>query len=165
MASMYELSSDYAALVAALEESQPDDDVTSIYDELEALDHDITAKAEAYARIIRNAEAEAESYAEEIKRLQHHKKARENMIENLKDRLNLAMITAGKKEIPTGIGKWAIRKNPPSVQIISPGDIPPEFWLPQEPKLDKKTIIDLWKQGGTSVPGTAVVRNDSLRFA
>jgi hypothetical protein len=44
------------------------------------------------------------------------------------------------------------KASPPAVVITNEPDIPESFWLPQPPKLDRRSILDALKSG-QSVPG------------
>ena len=41
---------------------------------------------------------------------------------------------------------------PPSIVITNEPDIPPPFWLPQPPKLDRRSILEALKTG-SAIPG------------
>lgn len=164
MKTLYDLSAEYAYALNAIADAEDGEDITALYDKLDALDTDIDRKADAYAKIIKNSETEAEGYAQEIKRLQRHKKTCENIAENLRNRLNYAMVITGKDKIHTSIGQWALQFNPPSVTVLNAAEIPAEYWKQPEPVLDKTKIINEWRKTGCSVPGALVSKLKGLRF-
>lgn len=65
--------------------------------------------------------------------------------ETIRTALAIAMEVAEKKRLETDIGTITLKKVAPSVRIIEEADIPPEFWKPQAPKLDKKSVLDALK--------------------
>lgn len=52
----------------------------------------------------------------------------------------------------------SLRQSAPSVEVISEEKIPPVYWKPQPPKLDKQGILAALK-AGTEIDGTALVLN------
>ena len=57
----------------------------------------------------------------------------------------------------------SLRISPPGVVITSEADIPEWFWIPQDPKLDKRAILDAIK-AGTAVSG-AQLSNSKISLA
>lgn len=166
MATLYELSGEYAELIEALDSCDPDDEeiVNHIWTKIEALNDSIADKAEAYAKIMRNKKFEADGYAAEIKRLTEKKRSAESAIERLKVGLMTAMHSANSTEILTGIGKWRIQQNPWSVNILDEEKVPDEFKVPQPPKIDKKGILDRFKATGEEFDGCEFERKESVQF-
>jgi len=56
-----------------------------------------------------------------------------------------AMILTGKEKFKTELFSFGIQNNPASVVIDDPTSIPAEFLIPQEPKVDKKSIKEFLK--------------------
>lgn len=164
MARLYDLTGDYAALYAQIEDCETDEEREALLAQIDALDAAIGEKAEAYARMMLNAQAEAEAMDGEIKRLQRMKKARENTAERMKERMHFAMEIAGATEIRTGIGKWKVCKNPWSVVVLDEAEVPAEFLIPQPAKVDKAAILARFKEEGEIPDGCDVVRNEGVRF-
>lgn len=161
---LYELTGAYAETMMQLEDATTQEQYDAALEALTAIESDIVTKAEAYARIIRNKTVESEGYASEIKRLQAAKKAADSAIERLKDNIHFALETAGYAELTTGIGKWRIAKNPPSVEITDETLIPDEYLIPQPAKVDRHKILDDYKNLGLAIPGAEVVQKESVRF-
>ncbi len=164
MPRLYELTGAYAEVMMQLEDATTQEQYDAALAALTSIESDIVTKAENYARIIRNKTVESDGYAAEIKRLQACKKAADNAIESLKNNIHFALETAGASELTTGIGKWKIAKNPPSVEITDEAAIPEEYLIPQPSKVDKHKILDDFKAYGMAVPGVEIVQKESVRF-
>ena len=164
MARLYELTDEYIALCAQLDDCQCAEEAQEILDAITNVEADIVCKAENYARIILNKGAEASGYDAEIKRLQGKKKAAEAAQERLKEYIAYAMEIAGAEKLTTPIGVWKKRVNPPSVQVLEESDIPAEYMIPQPPKIDKKAILQAYKNTGEIIPGVDIVQKESVSF-
>lgn len=164
MASLYELSGQYVAVLTALDLCEDDTEEQQLLSQLDELSGDIADKGEAYARILRNEQAEADAFAAEIKRLTARKAAKERTIAHLKENLLGAMRLTGTTQLATGIGKWRIQKNPASVAVLDEAAIPTEYLIPQPAKVDKRAILAAYKETGEIPEGTDIVQTDGLRF-
>ena len=68
------------------------------------------------------------------------------------------MIFLDKRKFKTALFSFIIQKNPATVNIV--GTVPKKFLIPQEPKVDKKAIIEYVKaHGNTKYAGTDSVRS------
>lgn len=142
MASLYELKGQYLELLSMMEEGA---DEETIKDTLEGIEGEIEVKADNYARIIRQLESDANGLKTEIERMTDRKRALENHVSYLKNNLQDAMILTGKEKFKTELFSFGIQSNPASVVIDDPTSIPAEFLIPQEPKVDKKSIKEYLK--------------------
>ena len=142
MASLYELKGQYLELLSMMEEGA-DEEV--IKDTLESLEGEIEVKADNYARIIRQLESDTNGLKTEIERMTDRKRVLENHISYLKNNLQDAMILTGKEKFKTDLFSFGIQANPASVIIDDPTSIPSQFLIPQEPKVDKKSIKEFLK--------------------
>lgn len=161
---LYHLTMEYADLADALEAETDEEYAEELETRLAALGEEIGDKGEGYARLIKNLEAEADGLKAEIDRLSALKKRRENAVERLKGNLLSCMKMVGADKINTSIGKWSVRKNPPSVVILDESRIPDEYLIPQPAKVDKRRILDAYKQGGEIVNGCEIERKESIQF-
>lgn len=144
---LYEITSDYMNLMELA--AQDDVDETAIQDTFEALDGTFEDKADGYAKVLAELDSETKAIAEEIKRLQARKGALEMSSMRLKDSLMQAMQKTGKTKFKTPLFSFGIQKNPTSVQITDESKIPKEYLIPQEPKIDRKSILEQMKEGKT----------------
>lgn len=164
MASLYELTGDYMALMDALDNAETEEEADELLAQIESLQDTISDKAEAYARIIRNKTAEAEALKAEADRLTARRKAAERVVDELKARLKDSMTAVGATKLTTSIGAWSIQTNPPSVAITDEAQIPAEWRIPQPDKIDRSGILKWFKDSGEIIPGTEIERGTSIRF-
>lgn len=170
MPKLYELTDAYAGLVAQLEDCETEDEMIAIIADIDNVTQDITAKAEAYARIRLNLKATAEEmsarakiFKAEADRLSAKAKSAENNIKRLNDHLLYAMEIAGLKQIPTDIGKFYTQKTT-RVEVLDAWQVPEQFTTPQPPQVDKIAIQRAFKETGEILPGIEVIITDGLRF-
>jgi len=146
MSTLYELTNDWIQLLHMLEDGA-DEEV--INDTLEGLDYEIEAKADGYAKVIRALEADAAAYKTEIDRMTDRKRTIENNIDRMKKNLQATMELTGKTKFKTDLFSFNVQNNAPSVVIDAENvnDIPIEYLVIQEPKVDKKKIAADIKAG------------------
>ena len=68
-----------------------------------------------------------------------------------------------KEKFKTDLFSFGIQKNPASLKIIEGKDIPSEFLIPQEPKIDTAEIKDRLKNGEV-LEFAELVQGESLRI-
>lgn len=155
---LYKLSEAYQQIQNMIE-----DGAEGLGDTLESLNDAIEDKAIGYAKVIKNLEAKAKAIKEEETRLADRRKSLENNIKRLKTSLEQAMIDLNKKRIETDLFNFNIQKNPPSVEVLNEKEIPENYFVPVDPKLDKKAILaDL--KNGVEVPGAEFKQTEGLRI-
>ncbi len=159
MASLYELTGQMYYLMQLLED--PDSEEQVILDTIEGIDFEIEEKADGYAKIIRMLTGEAETIAAEVDRLTARKKALLNNVDRLKSALEQSMIFLDKRKFKTALFSFNIQKNPATVNIV--GEVPEEFLIQQEPKVDKRAIIDYVKEHGNT-EYAELTQSESLRI-
>ena len=167
MASLYELSGDYAKFSELMEMEELEPEMQEALEEaLNNLGEDIEIKLENYAKIIKNFESDIEGLKTEEARLTSKRKAKENAIKNMKDRMTLAMQQTGKLDIKTPLFSFKVQKNPASVvlDVHSVQDVPEKYQIPQAPKIDKKLLkADI--EAGEDLNGIAhIERSESIRI-
>ena len=164
MARLYELTERYTDALERLDECTTKEEADAVMAELEQLSDDIADKGEAYARIIRNKQSDVDAYAAEIKRLQARKLAAETAIEHMKESIQSAMTLAGANELTTSIGRWKIQKNPVSVRVSDLMQIPSDFLIIREPEVNRRAILEHYKDTGEILPGVDMVQTEGVRF-
>lgn len=114
--------------------------------------------------------SELEAFSEATKGRLDALKARrdrfERQAENIRTALLVALGTIGMKKIELAQATLACRQVPPKASITAEADIPPQFWKPQPPKLDLKSITEALK-AQTAVPGATLTNGGetiSIRF-
>lgn len=145
MATMYELTSDYIAVLDMA--NNPDIPPEVIADTLEGISGEIELKAENSAIIIKELEAEMLKLKTEEIRLSGKRKAIENNIEVIKQRLYNAMKLTGKEKFKTALFNFTIGKNPVKLVIDDESLIPKKYYVKQEPKLDAAKLKEDLKAG------------------
>lgn len=161
MATLYELTDDYLALLEMAED--PDIDEQALKDTMEGIEGALEIKAEGYAKIIRMLEGDAAACDAESKRLRNKKQAIERNIDRMKKALQFAMESTGKTKFKTPLFSFGIQKNPASVIIDHAGQVPASYWIPQPPELDKKAIKAYIKENG-DVDWAHLEQTESLRI-
>lgn len=147
MSSLYELKDDYLYLQNLME--NPEVDEQTIRDTMEGIEGELEIKAEAYAKVILNIESDISVIKSEEKRLADRRKTLENNIKRMKEALQYVMEMTGKTKFKTELFSFNVQNNPASVvmdeQYIE--NIPEEYLIPQEPKIDRNKIKDAIKAG------------------
>ena len=164
MANLYDLTTEYAALLAEYDMAEDDARRAEVLTMIDQVQEDIGDKAEAYARIMRNLQADAEAYDAEAKRLAAKAKAAKNAIDGLKARLMDVMQMFGATEIRTSIGKWRIQNNPWSCKIMDADRVPAEYHIPQPDKIDSLGLLKRFRETGEMLDGVEYTQTAGLRF-
>lgn len=155
---LYDLTHNYRQVLDMIEEGNE-----QFLDTLESIDEAIEDKVENYGKVIKSVEAGIDGLKAEEKRLADRRKFMENSVKRMKQNVEEAMIHTGKKKIKGPLFTFAIQKNPPSVEVLDEKHIPQGFWIPQDPKLNKKEIMEELKLGH-EVPGVELKQTESLRI-
>ena len=158
---LYELTDDYRNLLEMAQ--NPDIDGQAIKDTLEAIQGDIEEKADGYAKVIKELSADTDKITAEIKRLTDRKNTIQNNIAYMKQSLTSAMTVTGNTKFRTDLFSFNIQKNPPALVVDDEKAIPQEYLIPQEPKVDKKSIIDFLKNGN-KVPYAHIEQSEGVRI-
>lgn len=150
-------------------------DIAEIYENLENIDDDVAVatamdavdaaleeKLESTAKVIRNLEAEAEALEAEEKRLKARKTAVRNRIADIKGYVQENLEAMGKDKVTSGIFKWSIQANAPSVNILDEDLIPDAYWKIERKPM--KTEIKKAIEAGELTEGVELVRTKSLRL-
>jgi hypothetical protein len=110
MKSMYEISREAMDIVSALEENEGElnPDIESA---LRINQNELQDKAINYSYAIKTVSNDVDAISEEIKRLQALKKAKENVVQRLKDTVVNAMQIYGIEKVETPTLKLSIRRS------------------------------------------------------
>ena len=150
-------------------------DIAEIYENLENIDDEVAVatamdgveaaleeKLESTAKVIRNLEAEADALEAEEKRLKARKTAVRNRIADIKGYVQENLEAMGKNKVTSGIFKWSIQANAPSVNILDESLIPDAYWKIERKPM--KTEIKKAIEAGELTEGVELVRTKSLRL-
>ena len=157
---LYEITGEILELLMMAEDSELDQKM--IRDTMEGLDFEFEEKAEAYAKVVKTLEMDIAGLDEEIQRMTKRKATIKNNIDRLKRSLEGAMIATGKRKFKTPLFGFGIQKNPPSLNVLDESKIPEEFWIEQQPKLDKKAALAYVKEN--KVDWAELSQTESLRI-
>lgn len=164
MSNIYELTQDYLIISEMME--NPELDPEFLADTMEAVEGAFEVKAEAYAKVMKNLEGDIEALKAEADRLTKKRQAIENNIKNMKKVLQGAMEVTGKIKFKTDLFSFRIQKNAPSVIIDEQyiENIPEEYLIPQDPKIDKAKLKEDLK-AGVNLEGIAhLEQSESIRI-
>lgn len=160
MATLYELSNDYLALLDLADD--PDIDEQAFMDTLEGIEGALEDKADNYAIVIDEIKAKAEKYKKEIDRLSGMKKACDNAVDRMKRSLENVMKATGKTKFDTELHKFSIQKNAPSLVIDDESKVPVHFLVVKE-EINKTAIKDAIK-AGEEITFAHLEQGESLRI-
>lgn len=158
---LYDITGEFLQLLQLAEDDTIDQKM--INDTLEGIECELEEKADAYANIIDKLTSDAEMIGRELERLSYKKKTIESNISSMKRNLENAMQVTGKRKFKTLIHSYNIQKNTPSLKILDEEKIPKEFYIPQEPKLDRKELMKRIKETGPC-EYAELVQTESLRI-
>ena len=164
MATLYQLTDDYLALLEMAED--PDIDEQALKDTMEGIEGEIEIKAEGYAKVIRTLEGDMAACDAESKRLKTKKITIENNIKRMKATLQMAMEATGKRKFKTPLFSFNIQKNTPSVVMDEAyiENIPERFLVRKDPEINRKAIKDAIN-AGEDLEGLAhLEQTESLRI-
>ena len=164
MASLYELSAEYAGFLDAYANAQNEDEAAEILQSLVDIHGELTEKAENYVKVIKNVQSDVDGYKAEAKRLSKKATAGENLIERLKNAMLDAMKLTGQTVIQTSIGKWRVQNNPWSCDVTDIDKIPMEYHIKQEDKIDKAGLLKHFALTGEVIDGCEFVQKQGIRF-
>ena len=157
---LYEITGEILELLMMAEDLELDQKM--IRDTMEGLDFEFEEKAEAYAKVVKTLEMDIAGLDEEIQRMTKRKATIKNNIDRLKRSLEGAMIATGKRKFKRPLFGFGIQKNPPSLNVLDETKIPEEFWIEQQPKLDKKAALAYVKEN--KVDWAELSQTESLRI-
>lgn len=135
---LYELTGQYLELEEMAANGEIDEQ--TFVDTMESITEDIKSKADGYARVIRNLEANVEAYKNEEERLYSKRKTLENNIKRMKSNLQYCMCVTGEKKFKTELFSFNVKKGPKKLVVDKIEDVPEEFLIMQEPKVNTKAL-------------------------
>lgn len=164
MAKLYEITEDLMKLYEMA--SDPEVDAEVLADTIEAVEGELEAKADGYAKVMAQIDGDIATLKAEIDRLQARKKTMENSKERIKKALESAMIATGKTKFKTDLFSFGIQKNPPALKIAEDVDInsiPPEYIVFADPTIDKNKVKEAIK-GGAEFEWAHMESSEGLRI-
>lgn len=119
-------------------------------------------KLESYCKVIKQLEADAEMLKAEKDRIDKKKKTVENSIDRMKKAVSDFMNAQGTKKATAGTFTVALSESK-AVKVVDENKVPKMYFIEQDPKLDKKTILKLLREGET-VEGCELQTNEGVRI-
>lgn len=156
---LYGLTNTYLTLL----NNQNEMDEEVFIDTLSSIEESISLKAENIGKLIKSIEGETDTVDKEIKRLQAIKKQKQNKVSSLKEYLLNEMKRLNAPRIKTDYMTISIRNNPQSVNVLDETKIDRAYFVPTEPRLDKRALLEDMK-AGLVVDGAELQRTESLQL-
>ena len=155
---LYEMTVATKQLYELLENEEIDEQ--TIADTLEAMG--VEEKLEGYCKVIRQLEADAEMLKAEKERIENKKKTVDNSIGRMKKAVIEFMKASGSTKSTAGTFTVALSTSK-ATKIVDESLIPKKYFIKQEPKIDKKAILEMLKSGA-KVKGCELQINDGVRI-
>lgn len=155
---LYEMTTNAHSLYELLTEGEIDEQTFN--DTLEAMGVD--EKLESYCKVIRQLESDAEQLKSEKERIASKEKTVSNSITRMKTAIADFLHAQGSTKSNAGIFSVSLVQSK-AVSVYDESKIPQEFWLPQAPKLDKKSIRELLLKA-EHVEGCELQINEGVRI-
>lgn len=163
---LYEISETRLRFLEAIESGEIPEE--AIADTLASIDGDFDSKADDIACFIKSLLSEAQAIKTEVDTLSERAAAKKRKADKLTEYLYQQFKLSGKTKLETARNVLAIRKNPPSVQLVSDDDFVswakannPDLLTTKEPVPNKKEI-KIALQGGAEIPGAELVQGEKL---
>ena len=167
MATLYEISDQYAAFLSAVESGEIPEE--AIADTLDAIDGEFTDKADNIACFIKSLLAEKQAIKAEIDVLNERAEAKQRKADKLTDYLYQMFKLSGKTKIETARNVMSIRKNPPRVEIDDEAafigwaqtEHKTDFLTIKDPTVNKTAVKEALK-AGIEIPHAQLVSSEKL---
>ena len=154
---LYELTDSYYNLLTLLEDEADEDHINEA---LNVINDEFDTKAENIAKVLKSLEYSVETLKSEKKRINDRQKSIENNIAKLKDYLFHNMKQMNKNSVKSDLFDIKVRNNAPSLNILDETKIPKQFYIEQQPKLDKRELLRYAKEH--NVDGVELQQKQSL---
>lgn len=159
----YDLTEEYMQVLRMAED--PEVDETALRDTLEGLSGEIEDKVDGYCGVIAQLSSDAKGLDAQIARMAEMKASLERNIRRMKQTLQSNMELIGKPKVKTPLFSVWIQKNVPSLKldVEDPKQLPAEYLIPQDPKVDNARIKEELK-AGAELPFAHLEQSSSLRI-
>ena len=159
---LYDIQTKYQSILDSFEDEELEQ-IDELTEQLSSIEDALESKTEACCQFIKTLEAEAEGFRVEEDRCKARRQALENGAERVKRMLESTLLSLDIKEVIAGTFKVKIQLNNPSVRVDDEKAIPSGYFIPVDPKLDKRGILEALK-AGEEVPGCSIQRTESIRI-
>lgn len=154
MANLYELSNQFAMIQQLIE-----DGAEGFEQALADIKGEISEKLDGYAMVIKNVESDIAGLKAEEKRLSERRKAMENNVVQMKERMADTLKTVDGQRLKTEKFTFSFRKST-SVKVKDESVIPPQF-IKVEKTISRAELAKALKNG-EHIEGAALIENQSL---
>lgn len=155
---LYQLTSDYRALVERVEDGEVVDDET-----LSALVGELEHKGLAVVHVLRELELDIERFKTEEQRLAARRRAHEANREKLREYVKRTMLDHQVTKLKAGTFSITVSEGPEHVVVDDETKLPEAFVrVKREP--NKSAILEAYKKDGELVAGTHIERSVTLRI-
>lgn len=159
---LYELSDQYAMILSQLSDLEDGEIPEDISAALDAIEGDITERADGICMMIQQLRAEGQMLEAEGKRLELRATSRYRSADTLRLYLHDSLSHAGMDKVKTPRFTVWVQQSPPAVQWE--GDDIPEEFRRVTVAVDKAKALEVYKSGGELPAGFTVSRGSSLRI-
>lgn len=159
MANLYELTSNYKYVLDLADEL----DEQTLKDTLDSIKEPLEEKVDNTAKLIKAMENDAKAFKEEEARIKQRRQSIENNIKRIKERLQYDLESNELDKIEGKTFKVSVQNNPVSVNIVDEKMIPKGYFIEQEPKLNKKELLEDMKRG-EEIFGVELQQTRSIRI-
>lgn len=157
---LYEIVRDLLFIRAEIDEEKDID-----LEQLENLEIAYEQKLEGCCAIVKEMNAEQEAIKNAINSLEKRSKSLENNKNRLKEYIYNMLEQMNKTKFKTALHSVSITKSPISVKINDEDLIPEEFFIIKINKqINKKAIIEKYKEKGNVPEGANIITNTHLRI-
>ena len=157
MPNLYELGGSYKALQEAMD--RPDvtqDEIGALIAQLDETRGELRDKVDALCRVLANIDGNATKFANEEQRLAKRRKSLENSRERIRNWIRASMDLLDVKKINTNVHSVTISPGQPKVVIVDESLVP-EDYVRVKREIDKKAVMDAYKNDGEIVPGCDIM--------
>lgn len=164
---LYDLSEQYRSIQELLDQDEPYD-IQELHGRLALIEGRIEDRIEYLAGIVRERELCALAAKSEAERLAKRADGWARDADKLTAWIQKFLEDTGITDPIKGTRfTVAIKTNPPAVRVINEAEIPPWFFrtipaVPESQAIDKKAILNLYRESGELVPGTDIERRKTL---
>ena len=164
MANLYELSYEYRQAAEYLNQAEDDIELKYAMDLMTELEVALEEKIENTAKLIKSFEAEAEKFKTEAKRLNDKAASYSKKAKSLKEWIHDSFYQNGIERIDGELFTVALQNNPVSLDIQSEDNIPKEYLIEQEPKIDRRLLLKDIKDNGVYIEGVGLKQERHVRI-
>jgi len=159
MAKLYKLTENYQTIEAML--GQEIDYITQeeVIQTLANIKDEFEEKVSSIGKLVLELKSDIESVKAEEDRLAKRRVAFANKMEWLKNYLLVEMQSANILKVKRDVISVSVQNNPPSAELIDIDEVPEQYIrvIPEKRELDKKAIIEHFKDTGEIVSGVDII--------